>query len=182
MAILARFNQARRQLTALLIALLLCVSFNGLSAETPKRDLQWAFMMNFIRYFSWPQAKVNPVVKVCVVGRNPFEVVKENLSLNKKNGKITVVEYHDNLPKLTVLSQCNVIYFSASITTVQLAFVFSQLKQSAIVTIGDHQGFIEIGGIVQFTQKNNKLRFRLNKPLLSTINLKIHPSLLRLSD
>lgn len=174
-------------MTVLLSLVLLGGTTGASAAKDKKRDLQqhelkWAYIMNFARYFSWPQSKVNPVVNTCVVGRNPFLVTKNELSVNKKNGKISVVKYYDKLPSIKTMQQCHMIYFSSSITRAQLSFVFSKLKGLPIVTIGDHQGFIQIGGILQFTEKDNKLHFALNKPVLSTMSLKVHPSLLRLSD
>lgn len=165
-----------------LIVLLYCSAFSYAAIEPKKRDLQWAYMMSFIRYFSWPDEKAHPQVKVCIIGHNPFVVDEDDFSLHNKSGKITVIEHYPQLPTIEAMILCRVIYFSASVTTAQLSFVFSKLKIFPVVTIGEHQGFINIGGILQFTEQENKLHFRLNKAALSTMNLKVHPSLLRLSD
>ncbi|MFT4925468.1 MAG: hypothetical protein ACI8WB_001561 [Phenylobacterium sp.] len=179
-------NRARWRKNAMVIAVLLMLSlmassFSATAIEPKKRDLQWAYMMNFIRYFSWPE-QPHMTVNFCIIGRNPFSLDQGDFSSKQKDGKITAVKYHETLPSVEVMNRCQVIYFSSSITMAQLSFVFSKLGSLPIVTIADHQGFIKIGGILQFTEKNNKLRFRLNKAVLNTMNLKIHPALLRLSD
>jgi hypothetical protein len=179
-------SKAQRSMLTLLICLTLSVGlilscFVTRAIEPQKRDLQWAYMMNFIPYFSWPDNPNMDEVDVCIIGRNPFAVVRKYGPIKNKNVRV-MVKHHNNLPDISILQHCQVIYFSSSITTAQLSFIFTKLKGFPIVTMGDHQGFIKIGGILQFTQSGNKLRFRLNKPLLNTIDIKIHPSLLRLSD
>ena len=92
-----------------------------------------------------------------------------------------MAKFYESVPELTVLSQCQVAYFSQSISLAQLSFIFTQLKTMPVMTIGDHGAFVKLGGMLQFKQRGKKLRFSLNKELLSKVDLKVHPSLLRLS-
>lgn len=169
----------------LLCLLWLALIFSGAAMAKSKpapQDLRWAYIMNIIHYITWPESKVDPVVNVCIVGRNPFSHVRENVNLNKRTGSIVVAKHYEEVPAVDVLSQCNVIYFSESITLAQLSFIFTQLKSLPVFTIGDHGAFMKLGGLLQFKKKGKKLRFGLNKTLLNTIDLKVHPSLLRLSE
>lgn len=175
----------KRPLHAIIFALsltLLLVPQGSYAVESKKRALQWAYIMNFIRYISWPQAKIDPVVGVCIVGNNPFNVAAGDVELNEKTGAITVTTHYNKLPDMAKLGACDLIYFASDITLAQLSFVFSKLNEKPIVTIGEHQGFNKVGGLLQFIERNKKLGFRLNKGLLGTKKLKIHPSLMRLSD
>lgn len=150
--------------------------------ESQKRDLQWAYIMNFVHYITWPDVDVDPLIKVCLVGNNPFKVADGDMHFNEKTGSITIATQYNKLPEITVLAKCDLIYFAQEISLPQLSFVFSKLKSKPIVTIGDHRGFNKVGGLIQFIERNNKLGFRLNKSLLNSMDLKIHPSLMRLSD
>ena len=157
-------------------------SAGAVNKEKSKRALQWAYMMNFVHYITWPDIKVDPVVHICIVGKHPFEPAARDISLNDKTGIITVLRYFTKLPDPQVLADCDMAYFAPNVSVAQLSFVFSKLTGLPVVTIGDHRGFNKIGGLMQFTENNKKLGFRVNKTLLNTNRLKIHPSLLRLSD
>lgn len=158
------------------------VTTEAVAGQSQKRALQWAYIMNFIHYISWPKANTNPVVKVCIVGDNPFEVSEGDVKLNEKTGSITVTTHDNKLPEIEHLQRCDLIYFAENISLAQLSFVFSKLKHMPIVTIGEHKGFNKLGGLLQFIERGKKLGFRLNKELLAQMQLKIHPSLMRLSD
>ncbi len=157
-------------------------SFPSRGVESQMRALQWAYMMNFIHYVSWPDSGIDPVVKVCIVGSNPFDVNDGDVKLNEKNGTITVTLLYDVLPEISLLKTCDLIYFASDISLAQLSFVFSGLSDLPVLTIGEHRGFNKLGGLLQFIERNKKLGFRLNKTLLSMRQLKVHPSLMRLSD
>jgi hypothetical protein len=161
---------------------LLTGSFSVSAIEPQRRELQWAYIMNFVHFIRWPNSNIDPVVRVCVVGKSPFVSAQDEVKLNKRTGSITVTLEYEKLPEIDVLKRCDMIYFSQHISLAQLSFIFSKLNKLPIVTIGDHRGFNKVGGLLQFTEHDKKLGFRLNKTLLHVMKLKIHPSLLRLSD
>lgn len=169
----------------ILILLLLhpLVANDAMASNKPApQDLRWAYIMHIIGFITWPESKVDPVVNVCIVGKSPFSHVRENVNLNKRTGSIVMAKHYEEVPAMELLTQCNVIYFSENITLAQLSFIFTQLKSLPVFTIGDHGAFIKLGGLLQFKKKGKKLRFGLNKTLLNKIDLKVHPSLLRLSE
>ncbi len=165
-----------------MLSLLLIIGACAVVAKPKVKDLRWSYITYIVRYITWPQAKVNPVISICVVGKSPFISLEQDTGLDQKTGYITVGRHYEQIPDIDVLRRCSAIYFSKSITLPQLSFVFSKLESLPILTMGDHRAFLRIGGLLQFTQKGNKLRFKLNKSLLNDMSLKVHPSLLRLSD
>lgn len=168
-----------------LIALSCAVAllFNSVSVNsTPAvKNVRWAFIMNFIPYISWPDIHKGDEISVCIVGKNPFNHVTDSFKSKSKTGVVTVAKLYESIPEVSVLSQCQVIYFSQSVSLGQLSYLFTQLKKDSILTIGDHGAFVKLGGILQFKQRGKKLRFSLNKALLSEVEFKVHPALLRLS-
>ena len=172
-----------RLLTQLIALIFVLGPFQASAIAPEKRQVQWAYIMNFVHYISWPNAKPKADINVCVVGKSPFNGgEKETRSLNKKTGSVTLTKRYPSMPELAELKTCHVIYFSQDISLAQLSFIFSKLDSLPIVTIGDHRAFLRIGGLLQFTERNKRLRFSLNKELLNSMDLKIHPSLMRLSD
>lgn len=154
---------------------------DGVNSAPSVKNARWAFIMKFIPYISWPDVKKGDEISVCVVGKNPFDGVSDNFKSSSKTGVVTVTKLYESIPEVSVLTQCRVIYFSQSVSRAQLSFIFSQLNKEPILTIGDHGAFVKLGGMLQFKQRGKLLRFSLNKALLSEVDLKIHPALLRLS-
>ncbi len=171
----------RKSITLTLCLVLITGPFAGV-AKPKVKDLRWSYIMYIVRYITWPQAKINPVVSICVVGKSPFVSLEQGTGLDQKTGYITVARHYEQIPDIDELRRCSAIYFSKSITLAQLSFIFSKLESLPILTIGDHRAFLRMGGLLKFTQKGKKLRFKLNKSLLNDMVLKVHPSLLRLSD
>lgn len=172
-----------RVILILLISLLfLLIGGQPARAKPVSGDLRWAYMMNIIHYITWPQAKVDPVISVCIIGNNPFLVVEDDVVLNKRTGGITIARHYEQAPDIEILSQCNIVYFSQTVTLAQLSFMISKLEGLPVLTVGDHLAFVRLGGLLQFIKKGKKLRFKLNKERLNKMALKVHPSLLRLSD
>ena len=145
------------------------------------KNVRWAFIMNFIPYISWPNIKKGDEISVCIVGKNPFNHVSDSFKAKSRTGVVTVAKLYESIPEVAVLSQCQVIYFSQSVSLGQLSYLFKQLKNDSILTIGDHGAFVKLGGMLQFKQRGKKLRFSLNKERLSDVDFKVHPALLRLS-
>lgn len=145
------------------------------------KNVRWAFIMNFIPYISWPDIKKGDEIAVCIVGKNPFNHVTDSFKAKSRTGVVTVAKLYESTPEVEVLRQCQVIYFSQSISLAQLSYLFKQLKNDSILTIGDHGAFVKLGGMLQFKQRGKKLRFSLNKERLSDVDFKVHPALLRLS-
>jgi hypothetical protein len=174
-------NGLSKAIITLLTLVLITRSF-AVVAKPKVKDVRWSYITNIVRYITWPQAKVNPVISICVVGKSPFISLEQGTGRDQKTGYITAARHYEQIPDIGVLRRCSAIYFSKSITLPQLSFVFSKLESLPILTIGDHRAFLRIGGLLQFAKQGNKLRFKLNKSLLNDMTLKVHPSLLRLSD
>lgn len=151
------------------------------TAKPAVKNLRWAYIMNFIYYVSWPDHQKNQDIYVCVVGSNPFNHISNDERFKNKTGNLTIARLFETVPEIHSLNRCHVVYFSQSISLAQLSFLFTQLNQSPIMTIGDHGAFVKLGGVLQFRQRGKKLRFSLNKEKLSQLDLKVHPALLRLS-
>jgi len=56
------------------------------------------------------------------------------------------------------------------------------LKGSPILTIGESDGFLESGGIINFLMEDEKVRFEINNTAAKQARLKIRSKLLRLAQ
>jgi hypothetical protein len=54
--------------------------------------------------------------------------------------------------------------------------------RSGILTVGESDGFIELGGMIRFVQDRNRVRFQVNQDVAESEGLVISSKLLRLAE
>lgn len=155
------------------------VAGQGDSAE--EYELKAAMLHNLTQFVEWPaSAYPNPQAPLllCILGRDPFGSVLTSRILKRPvNGRPVLVLYpHDQ-----EIRGCQVLYISSSVrkTTAQ---IFSTLKGSSVLTVGEMTQFAARGGMVQFALEDQKVRFDINLDAASRAGLKISSKLLALAQ
>jgi len=82
--------------------------------------------------------------------------------------------------RLNVLKKCHILFVCPS-EKQNFSRLTELVKNSAVLTVADTQGFLEAGGIVNFTLKDNKVRFQINLPAAKKAKLQLRSQLLRLA-
>ena len=92
---------------------------------------------------------------------NPFEHLFEQVTDRKINGKTLVIRYLSSTPSHSDLKRCHVIFLSRTLGH----RTFSIIKAASdhpILTISDINGFIDMGGMIEFKIENRRMRFMVN--------------------
>lgn len=82
--------------------------------------------------------------------------------------------------RLNVLKKCHILFVCPS-EKQNFGRLIDLVKNSAVLTVADTQGFLEAGGIVNFILKDNKVRFQVNLSAAKKVKLQIRSQLLRLA-
>jgi hypothetical protein len=168
-------------LTALLAALLA----GALQAESPfvqatalaqdaamEADLKAAFLLNFARYTEWPDSvfAVSPEeFRIGVLGQeSALEPLLRALKGKKIGGRIPKV-IRGASPK--DLGTCAMVYIMESEKD-QTQALLNEYKGKPILTVGETDGFGEIGGILGFYKEDNRIKFGINSDALARAGLK----------
>ena len=75
---------------------------------------------------------------------------------------------------------CQIIFISSSEKS-RLPEIFENLKSARVLTVGETQGFANGGGIINFVEENNKVRFEINADSARRTGLSISSELLKLA-
>jgi hypothetical protein len=59
--------------------------------------------------------------------------------------------------------------------------ILSSLRGSSVITVADMGGFLEAGGMIQFLNENDRVRFAINVDATSRAKLKLSSKLLSLA-
>ena len=162
---------------------------NAESEQEQEYKVKAAFLYNFIKFIDWPSQKLSDedAIRIGIIGSNPFgkafEPVKDKQIKNKKIG----IKLFDSLEqtKLTVeqitdIRKCHVLFVCRS-EVKHFKEILNLTKGYNILTVGDTDGFIESGGIINFLIEDQKVRFEINNYTAKQAKLNIRSQLLRLA-
>ncbi len=76
---------------------------------------------------------------------------------------------------------CRIAFISSSEKD-RLRPILNALRGSGVLTVGDTEGFAEMGGVINFTLVDNRVRFEINLDAAKVQRLKISSRLLRLAQ
>jgi len=138
-------------------------------------EIKAAYLYNFTKYVDWPS--YGDTITIGVLGNNPFGGALAPLNGKIVKGRRLAIKQLDSVRDA---HSCQVIFVSAS-ERQRLPEIFEDLKSGQILTVGEMQGFAEGGGIINFVEENNKVRFEINAEAARRTGLSISSELLKLA-
>lgn len=170
-------------LKRLVAFLLLLAAFQTAAApaqEAPEYDVKAAFLYNFTKFVEWPPAAFpDSAFRVCVLGDDPFGKSLKNLTGQEVAGrKLQVLVFREHERIRT--EDCNVLFISRS-ERGRLPEILSGVQDSPVLTVADTRGFLEDGGVINFTLEGSKVRFEISQEAADRAGIKISSKLMRLA-
>ncbi len=173
----------------------------GEAAPSREQQIKAAFLYNFIKFVDWPKEKMadsNEPITIGIIGSKYFVKALEPLihkKIKNRNISIKYFEGYEKLkksqedndrqwdPKIEALKTCHVLMFCIcdSVRIENSSQIIKALKGSPVLTVGETDGFLESGGIINFLMEDKKVRFEINVTAAKKSKLKISSKLLRLA-
>ena len=150
--------------------------------STPSEyQLKAAFLYNFAKFVEWPAGALGdpgePIV-LGILGKDPFGPTLEETIRNKTvQGRPLVIRRGDTLQEF---KYCHILFITTSERR-RLPQIFSILGKGAVLTVGETEHFTQLGGIINFTVEESKIRFEISVDNAEQSGLKISSQLLRLA-
>jgi hypothetical protein len=153
----------------------------GTSDEEREYQIKAAFLLNFIRYTTWPESafedKDSPLV-LQVVGADPFgKVLDKTFEDEKAGGRKIVIRRTLHLPE-TVEGH---LAFCGKLTDEQQESLIKACAKRPILLVGESEGFAQEGACVNFFLQSRKTRFEINIDALGEGELTMSPDVLKLA-
>ncbi|MHC4186823.1 MAG: YfiR family protein [Planctomycetota bacterium] len=157
-----------------------------------------AFIYNFIKFIDWPQEKtedVNKPLTVGILGSSPFGNSFDKIKDTQIRGRKVVIKYFESIENikggeqkqneeiqrnLKEYGQCDVLFVCGTENKF-FSRILQPLEIYHVLTIGDTQGFLEAGGIINFVMEEKKVRFEINMASAKRSKLEVRSKLLRLA-
>ena len=166
-------------------ALLLFLAFAGLAAaqEAPplEYELKAAFLYNFVKFVEWPPeafAGARSPLTICVYGEDPFGASLDGVVRGESLGERSLLVQRPET--LEELRDCHVLFVSHS-ERQRMPEILARVEGAPVLTVGDTDGFLRAGGMINFVLEENKVRFLINQAAAERSGLRISSKLLRLA-
>lgn len=154
---------------------ILFASFHSVADETAvnkEYQIKAAYLYNILKFVDWPENKIQLPLMLCVYGKNPFGELLKPLESRTVAGRSIRISYIVNTPAST----CDVVFIGKS-SNEQIIKLITVLGGKGVLTVGEQPGFLDAGGIVEFVEKNNTIRFNVNMTRAQKIGLPINSQL-----
>lgn len=150
------------------------------SSQLKEYHIKAAFLYNFANFVEWPpnafSDDVAPIV-LGVVGNNQLVEILNAASLKPIRGRIILAKGFESMENL---ESCHILFVDQSEKD-NLQQILNKIKSKSILTVSDMPGFAQRGGIIDFIEIDNQIRFEINLQAARQTNLIISSKLLNLA-
>jgi hypothetical protein len=177
-----RTLRTRSCLLALLLGLIgLLAGFSSNSTFT-EAQVKSLFLLNFTKYVDWPAtafAGPDAPLVIGIYGQNNFgEDLEKTVADKSANGHRLVIR---QLRASDDLTQCHILFLSG-LEPKKLVEILAKVKAAPVLTVGETEPFLELGGMINFMKKDGKIRLEINPATAQEAQLQISSKLLSVAD
>jgi hypothetical protein len=160
----------------------LCLGSLSVPAEGPSEfEVEAAFIQKFTSFIVWPHYAFHyddsPFV-IGILGESPFGEALAAVVADKDFGGRPFEIRQFDAPE--DVRQCQILYIDDG-RFPDLATTLGALDGDGLLTIGNHEDFTRLGGILRFLVEEQRVRFEINVGRAEQHNLKISSKLLSLA-
>jgi uncharacterized protein DUF4154 len=151
------------------------------SAEEPlpsEYQVKAAFLINFPKYVDWPAeafAGTNSPIVVAVLGETRVTAeIQKIIAGRTVNGRAIVLK---RLASGEASGVCHILFISAA-EQQHSPSLFTQLKDTSVLTVGESDDFLERRGIINLVRRDQKIALEVNLTTADKARIKISSKLL----
>jgi hypothetical protein len=156
----------------------------GLHAQHSKPtdfQVKAAYLYNFGRFIEWP-ANVTPAkagsFNICVLGEDPFGPALDVTLDAETIGNQRVVARRISSPHES--GDCRILFISSTEAN-RLNKIIESVDKTGVLTVSDAPQFSQHGGMIQFVQEGNRIRFEVNLSATQRAGLTLSSELLKVA-
>jgi hypothetical protein len=151
-------------------------------AQATEHQVKAAFLYNFTRFVEWPggafPAPGAPFV-LCILGDEAFGAeVAETVAGKAIEGRPARAR---PVSELSELADCHVLFVSQT-ERGRLPEILAALRQLPVLTVGDADGFVGAGGMIELVLRESRVRFEIDQTAAERVGLAISSKLLDLAE
>jgi hypothetical protein len=134
------------------------------------------YLYNFTKFITWP-ADNTETFNLCIVGDDPFGELIDPIEQRSVMGRPIKLSRFDSLGTIDKESHCHILYISSSIKeTLAARDIINTL------VVGEGGEFLKQGGMIDFINKQGKIKLQINLKTIKKNGLKVSAKLLEVAD
>jgi hypothetical protein len=153
----------------------------GRGATASESEVKAAFLYNFTKFVEWPGeafSSTNAPIRLAVLGDDEFgNQLRTLLSDKKAHGRSLEVRTISNPQEARNFQ----IVFVANAENRRVPQVLENTRKAPVLTVGESDQFIELGGMINLFFEEAQLAFEVNPEPAQKVKLEISSKLLRLA-
>jgi len=178
------YSKSHKFLTFTGLIFFFLFSGTGFCAEGTEYQIKGAMMLNFIKFVQWPEKSPDQsidtggsTITIGIIGKDNFGNTLDQIEGRKIGNKQISIR---RIKAVNQLSGCQVLFISES-ESHRCYEILRKVSGMPVLTIGEDEGFIQLGGIIRFYNKENHIRFEINQSAAQTSDLKLSVKLLEVA-
>ena len=159
-----------------LVLALLALSLS-LSAAESEADIRAAFLYNFAKFVTWPEAtfaRADSPLVIGIIGPYDFGQSLKVLEGKQIHGHPVLVR---RLLDNQGLAGCHML-FIGQLNDEQNRVILQSLHGKAVLTVGDNARFLTLGGMIYLYRESDVMRFNVHHKLATDCGLTVSARLL----
>ena len=156
-----------------------------LAGAEPPATLEYqvkaVYLYNFAKFIEWPEESGPGTTSPLFLGvlrHEPMAEVLEQVTRGQSvRGRAVRVL---RTARVEELKDCHILFIGAA-EEKQLVELLRAVGNRSVLTVGEGERFAHVGGVINFTLQDNKVRFEINLDAADRARLKISSKLLRLA-
>ena len=149
---------------------------------THEDRLKVAFLYNFAKFVEWPPEALSDEKSTFILAvldeDDRLGPALQSIRGKTVKGRTLTIRRFKTLQDL---ADCHILFITSS-EKKQVERALEFLEGSSVLTVGEMERFAEMGGIINFVVKKNRLRFEINLDAGRRAGLEISSQLLKLAD
>lgn len=150
-------------------------------SETREYQIKAAFLLNFVRYATWPKesfADAKAPIVLTVFGRDPFgEILESTFRGEEVNGRRIHVARSRGVPERID----GHLAFCGGLEHEERQLLLERCRKQPVLLVGETPDFAHEGACINFYLQDQKTRFEINTEALAEGRLELSPAVLKLA-
>lgn len=166
------------QYIVLVGALFFCTASGNNSVD--EYTLKAAYIYNFTKFIEWPSKVMNAEDFVIAVdgSKEMITALKSIAETKKVKNKKVVIKDVGSLGS----DECHIVFASRNTSKTDFKDITRSNRFAQSLIISEHVGYCEIGAVINFINKNNKIRFEINMTEANARELKTSSQLIKVAQ
>jgi hypothetical protein len=145
--------------------------------QSHEYEIKAAFLYNFAKFVEWPARAPTDSIIIGILGEDPFGGALETIEGKTIEGKKVIIKRFKSVRDL----EASHILFIGPSERERLGEIMKVLKGRSALTVGEMAGFIQAGGVINFTIEGNKVHFEISAGNAEQAGVRLSSRLLKVA-